>query len=942
MCDRRRFLWAYGLLLVSQWFLLALTASASTLPEIQITLTPQPAQALLLNHDSLSLASSTALWRDAKRQQNVNTVSQHPEWFSAISPDAKWGFDPTARYWFRFTLQNPDALPQQRILFIDFPLLDHVHFYIPDGKGGFRQEVTGDTERWVDRPLKIRQLALPFEIQGHATVTYFVRLESSSNITFPAKLYTPDAFWSAMSRDQLWQGMFYGTILLFIGYNFFIFFSAREKVFLYYALALIPTVGYLLCIDGLVFQFFPVTGFWQNLLISYFIGISDFLYLVFALHYLNVQKTSGWCSLAQGLMLLCVISILLLPWLGPSTGAIFVLVLGVLVSASILLMGVWALSHARAVAFYFTLSWLVFLVNAIAAVLAAFSLIPLFGFFIIGIKISLMFSMVLLLMGLGLQLRQLKQADARSREDALLAEAKSQAKSQFLAMMSHEIRTPMNGVLGMAELLKTTGLNTEQSRILATMETSGNSLLEVINDVLDHAKIEAGRMELERALLDFDALLESCLDLFKARIYKQQLTLLCSISSDVPVELMGDVLRLRQIITNLISNAVKFTAHGGIEIRATAQPDGDALRLTIAVSDTGIGIEREQCEQIFDSFAQADVSTSRQYGGSGLGLSISRELCQLMGGDLTVTSELGKGSVFYAQVRVTAVAGARVRATWPRAQAPAHLLLVDGDNRFGSLMAAEASTPGFMIESVQSGEAAFQRLLTATATDQPFTVVATALQLPDMNGLSLQARIAREPVLQHCKTLIFSMPQMQPSPGVLLHAGVAHAFERPVFARELRQAVLSVLRAQPDEALAPLRVDLPQYPRLRVLVAEDNRTNQVVIQGLLHRFGIAAELAENGEQVLAAWSRARPAFNLVLMDCEMPVMDGYAAAREIRRLENATGKSRAPIIAISAHVTQHHIDNCYAAGMDDHIAKPLSLRVLGEKLAQWSAFSSIS
>lgn len=233
------------------------------------------------------------------------------------------------------------------------------------------------------------------------------------------------------------------------------------------------------------------------------------------------------------------------------------------------------------------------------------------------------------------------------------------------------------------------------------------------------------------------------------------------------------------------------------------------------------------------------------------------------------------------------------------------------------------------------------RLREMAQAGRPFDLLVTALQLPDMNGLSLHERVTHDPLLQNVKTLLYALPQLQPSPGVLVHAGVAHAFERPLMAIELRKAVLSVIDRQPAE-MAPIRDVLPQYPSLRVLVAEDNHTNQLVIMGLLRRFGISPELAENGEQALAMFRRARQPFDLVLLDCEMPVMDGYSAAREMRLLESVEGKARVPLIAVSAHVTQHHVDNCYAAGMDDHLPKPVSLRMLAEKLARWAPDASMT
>jgi signal transduction histidine kinase/CheY-like chemotaxis protein len=861
--------------------------------------------------------------------------------FRPASVHSNWGVDPDASYWIRFTLLNPDVQPAERILSLGFPLLDHVVLYEVDAQGGFvRRSAAGDNEPWTVRPLKVRRLALPLQVPARETRQYLVRIDSTSPIVFPAQLQPVEAFWAGLSQAQFWQGMFYGAVALLISYSLFLYASSRERIFFHYACIVLATLFSLLCLDGYAFQFFPGIGAGQNYLLPLGIVLADFLYLRFALRYLRIPRLSRGGQGLRRLTLVCLLAVPALALLGPAYGTLLVLALNVVVGGWVLYLGVECLGELRRVGAYFVAAWGVFVLSALFALLMALALLPWTGLFVPALRAALVAWAILLVLGLGLQLRQRREAEASRREEALFVQAQSEARSKFLAMVSHELRTPMNGVLGMAELLKTTGLNTEQSRILMTMEASGQAVLDVVDDVLDHARIEAGRMELELAPLDLDILIEECLDLFKARIYKQQLTLLCSIDTGVPTEVVGDAERLRQVLINLLSNAVKFTARGGIEVRVTASVADNDVLLSLAVLDTGIGITPEQRERIFDGFMLASPD-STSYRGTGLGLGISRELCQLMGGDLSVESEPGQGSVFRAQVRVAPMGRARQRAIWPADQPTVRLLLVEGDERFNQVMVNEATTTGFWVESVRTGEAAFARLLEAAAALKPFGLVATALQLPDMNGLTLHGRIAREPSLRGCQTLLFALPQLQPSPGVLVHAGVAHAFERPVLARELRQAALAVLRRQPDEA-APVRVDAPQYPGLRVLVAEDNRTNQVVIQGMLRRFGIQAELVENGEQALAACRRARPTFDLILMDCEMPVMDGYVATREIRRLEGQEGRTRVPIVAISAHVTQHHIDNCYAAGMDDHIPKPLNLRTLGDKLAQWAPMPAVS
>ncbi|MCD6060586.1 MAG: sensor histidine kinase, partial [Moraxellaceae bacterium] len=647
-------------------------------------------ESITLQSDDQPLMGRVEFWRDTERRTQTPGPNMAAADFVPVPRHGNWGFDPGAAYWFRFTLHNPGKSPDHRVFLLNFPLLDHVVLYEPDGRGGFQRSATGDNEPWSARPLKTHRLALPFSVPAESTRQYYVRLESTSLIVFPARVQTTAAFWSGLTRAQFWQGVFYGALGLLVAYSLFLYLSSREKIFFYYAFTVLATAASLFCFDGFAFQFMPVTSVWQNFLLPLSLALADFLYLRFALRYLwgspsaAPRRGTRWFI---GASIVCTVA--LFP-LGPSYGSLLMLALGVAVSGWVLYLGVRALPAAQRVATYFIAAWSIFLLNAVLILLAALAVLPWQDHLVPFVRTSLVGWAILLLLGLGLQLRRRREAEASRREEALVVQAQTEARSKFLAMVSHELRTPMNGVLGMAELLKTTGLNTEQSRILMTMEASGQAVLEVIDDVLDHARMEAGRMELELAPLDFDTLLEECLDLFKARIYKQQLTLLCSIAPEVPTEMIGDVQRLRQVIINLLSNAVKFTLRGGIEVRVNSTLQNGAVLLTIAVCDTGIGIAREQREQIFDSFMQVAPDSTR-YRGTGLGLSISRELCQLMGGDLMVESEPGFGSIFRAQVRMTPMARSRPRASWPADQPPVRLLLVEGDQRFDEVMVAEAS-----------------------------------------------------------------------------------------------------------------------------------------------------------------------------------------------------------------------------------------------------------
>jgi len=798
---------------------------------------------------------------------------------------------------------------------------------------------SGDSEPWVERPWQQPFMAFPFTVPPQSQQTYYLRLKTTSAAVLAAKLYQPDRFWTDATREQRKQGLFYGAMLVVLFYNLFLFFSTRERVYLLYACMLLPITGFLACMEGLFFCYFPYEGGPQNFALPGLVALAGVGIITFAMDYLNVRRPGFWRWGSRLLGALLLLEALVALVLGPRLGLEMVIVTGVSLCLFLLAMGLSALRHDREVAIYFVLGVGPFQLSDIGTALGSFGYFPFQDFFIDGMKLAILWMVLMLSLGLGKRLRVMRDAQERSEKRVLLAQAQSQAKSDFLAVMSHEIRTPLNGVMGMAELLKATGLNAEQVRIVSTMEQSGQALIEVINDVLDYSKIEAGKVSLEAQPFNVERWLDECIVLLQARIHKQQLSLICSVADDVPAQLSGDAARLRQILVNLLSNAVKFTSRGGIQIKVRVAPQGSGkVDFIVVVSDTGIGISPDQLEHIFDSFVQADRSTSRHFGGTGLGLSISRQLCQLMGGDLTVDSEPGRGSDFQARVVLDTVADAPPRLRWPADLPAQRVLLVDSDPAFCSIMQAEAAAPPRLtIDAVQTGQEAVTRLHEAEAEGRGYNMLVTALQLRDMNGLSLHDRLRRDPQMVAVKTLLFAQPQMQPSPGVLMHAGVFLAFSRPVRAQELRQSLIdAMVRDRPTRSIEapPEQLDLPQFPGLRVLVAEDNRTNQLVIQGFLRKLGIQPVLVDNGRQAVTVFKSTD--YDMVLMDCEMPVLDGYGATQEIRRYESDNQRSRVPILAISAHVTQHYIDNCYAAGMDDHIPKPVNSRLLREKIERWA------
>jgi signal transduction histidine kinase/CheY-like chemotaxis protein len=916
--------WVVALL----WLASALVARAAALPVVELTPT----------FSMQRLAPNLAGWRDSSAMADLAQARSSLSHGEPVPQEGNWGFDP-ATHWLAFTVHNPGSQPCPLILKVENPVLDHLSLFSPGPNGTYTEQHTGDSEPWAERPWQQPFLAFPLSVPANSQQTYYLRLQTTSAAVVSARLYQPDRFWSDTTSEQRKQGLFYGALAVVLFYNLFLFFSTRERVYLLYACMLLPIGGFLSCMEGLFFGFFPYEGALQNLALPTFIAVAGVGVITFANEYLNVRKPGFWrigsVLLGTALLLEALVALVL----GPRLGVEMVIITGVVICIFLLGLGLSALRHDREVAIYFVLGIGPFQLSDIGTAFGSFGLFPFMDFFVDGMRLAILWMVLMLSLGLGKRLRVMRDAQIRSDKRVLLAQAQSQAKSDFLAVMSHEIRTPLNGVMGMAELLKATGLNAEQARIVSTMEQSGQALIEVINDVLDYSKIEAGKVSLEAEPFDIERWLDECIALLQARIHKQQLSLLCSVAEDVPAQLSGDASRLRQVLVNLLSNAVKFTSRGGITIKVRVEQQGAGrTAFLFTVSDTGIGISPDQIERIFDSFAQADSSTSRHFGGTGLGLSISRQLCRLMEGDLTVESEPGRGSDFHARVILDVVPDSPSRLVWPAELPPQRVLLVDSDPDFCSIMQAEAAMPPRLtIDTVQTGQEAVTRLHEAEADGKGYNMLVTALQLRDMNGLSLHDRVRRDPQMVAVKTLLFAQPQMQPSPGVLMHAGVALAFSRPVRAQELRQALVdSMVQDRPARSTEapPEQLDLPQFPGLRVLVAEDNRTNQLVIQGFLRKLGIQPVLVDNGRQAVTVFKSTD--YDLVLMDCEMPVLDGYGATQEIRRYESDNQRSRVPILAISAHVTQHYIDNCYAAGMDDHIPKPVSSRQLREKIERWA------
>ena len=892
------------------------------------------AETVFFTGDSFGVPLGNALeYRVFSPQEDpsLEVVRKFSDWEKSTSAIPNFGFT-SQHYWFKLKLHAGDE-SNQYILDIHYALLDYVEVFITGSGRATRSFRAGNNVAFSERPIEHRSFLFPINTDPNTEYEVYIHAYGDKSVQLPLLLWPTQKFWEHDQRYTLMQGLYYGIITVMMLYNLFLYFSLKQKMYLYYVFMICSIGIFQLALNGVGYAYiWTASEWWNQRGIACIIPACNGFSSLFSYAFLNVRVL---CPAIAPIHLLAIrlsfvmmaLAFLIAPQYTVPISTILAFCSSFIVIY--LLYRFW--SKERAI-MYFGIAWAGLLVGSESIALNKLGILPNNFFTENGLQLGSAFESVLLSLALGELIKKLQldkasaeKAELVAREESLVLAQKelearnaNKAKSDFLAAMSHEIRTPMNGVLGIAELLKDTGLNKEQKEYVDVIHNSGHALVTIINDILDYSKIEAGKLNLEIIEFDIDQLIEESIALFSNKANDKNITLIAIRDPNLPQLLLGDPNRIKQILFNFMSNALKFTESGFVVVQAALKElKNDKIKIKFDVIDSGIGLTAEQMPQLFQQYTQADNSIARKYGGTGLGLTICKSLAILMGGDIGVTSKPGEGSNFWFDVALKSAAEPTNAVAEPQDK---KVLIILDEIRINPYVEAFFRSVG----------------LEPTLMTSSIAINADAQLLSSFESVVLFGAEAN--LSDYVKKLLLVLPKQ----AIYLIANKLTTIAPniafialPLHRRKWSQTLDKAESATKQKSVIHSQISC------HVLMVEDNPVNQMVLKGLLKRNKVSFDIAENGEIALELFKASHGKYDLILMDCEMPIMDGYETTRHIRAWELSNSLSYTPVIALTAHAMQDYRDKAMSAGMDDYLTKPIDPSAL-ERLLMHYVFSRVA